>query len=110
MLERNIEAYLIKQVKAVGGTAYKFTSPQRRSVPDRMCLFPGGGVVFVELKAPGKKATKSQERELARLRELGFEALMMDSKEEIDIMVGDAKRRKFEDFKGYKDMEVINAL
>lgn len=105
MLERTIEAYLIKQVKAVGGTAYKFTSPQRRSVPDRMCLFPRGIVVFVELKAPGKKATKSQERELARLRELGFRAVQLDSKEKVDGLIN-----WFKGYKPFVDMEVINAL
>jgi len=42
MLERVIEAYLVQKVKELGGIAYKFTSPQRRSVPDRLCLFPTG--------------------------------------------------------------------
>jgi hypothetical protein len=38
MLEKDIEAHLVARVKAKGGIAYKFTSPQRRSVPDRLVL------------------------------------------------------------------------
>lgn len=38
MLERDIEKHLVTKVKAAGGVAYKFTSPQRRSVPDRIVL------------------------------------------------------------------------
>jgi len=38
MLEKQIEAYLVERVKEAGGIAYKFTSPQRRSVPDRLVL------------------------------------------------------------------------
>ena len=81
MLERDIEAHLVKRVKEAGGIAIKFTSPQRRSVPDRIVLMPGGVVWFAELKAPGKKPTEALEREHARLRALGFRVEVIDSKE-----------------------------
>jgi len=54
MRERDIEAYLRDQIKRLGGIAYKFVSPGNAGVPDRLVLLPGAGVVFVELKAPGK--------------------------------------------------------
>jgi hypothetical protein len=41
--------------------------------------WPGGRVEFVELKAPGKKATLQQMREHARLRRLGFQVTVVDS-------------------------------
>lgn len=84
MLEKHIEAHLVARVKAMGGIAYKFTSPQRRSVPDRLVLLPGGGVYFVELKAPGKKPTEMQTREHEKLRALGFVVHVIDSKETVD--------------------------
>lgn len=87
MLEKTIEAYLVKRIKDVGGVAYKFTSPQKRAVPDRLVLLPGGYAKFVELKAPGKKASPAQERELEKLKALGFEALVIDSKEAVDAWV-----------------------
>ena len=85
MREKVIEEYLRKKVKDVlSGIAYKFTSPGRRSVPDRVCLLPGGRVVFVELKAPGKKPTDGQLREHKRLRDLGFQVDVIDTKEGVD--------------------------
>lgn len=84
VLEKVIEAHLIKRVKEAGGIAYKFTSPQRRSVPDRLVLLPGGRVEFAELKATGGKPTDGQLREHARLRALGFTVYIFDNKEDID--------------------------
>lgn len=72
MLESAIEKKFCERVKALGGAAYKFVSPQRRNVPDRLVLLPGGVVRFVELKAPGKEPTEGQKREHERLRALGF--------------------------------------
>jgi hypothetical protein len=88
MLESKIEEHLRKKVKDVlQGIAYKFTSPSRRSVPDRLCLLPGGKAIFVELKAPGKKPTEGQLREHKRLRALGFQVDVIDSKEGVDEWV-----------------------
>lgn len=50
-------------------------------IPDRLCLFPRGRMVFVELKAPGKKPRKLQEVMHSRLRALGFRVGVIDSKE-----------------------------
>ena len=78
MLEKTIEAALVKRVVALGGLCEKFVSPGRRSVPDRLVSLPGGRIVFVELKAPGKKPTPLQERDHAKRRALGFEVLVID--------------------------------
>lgn len=82
-LEHHIESRLCERVKALGGIPYKFTSPQRRSVPDRMCAMPGGRIVFVECKAPGKKPTEKQLLEHARLRKLGFCVEVVDTYERV---------------------------
>lgn len=79
MRESTIERELVKRIKAHGGHAYKFTSPGRRNVPDRLVLLPGGIMCFVELKVPGKKARPGQAREHARLWALGFRVLVIDS-------------------------------
>lgn len=88
MLEKVIEAHLVKRVEEAGGIAYKFTSPQRRSVPDRLVLLPGGKMHFVETKATGGKPTPMQLREHERLRALGFEVKVIDNKEDIDKEYG----------------------
>ena len=54
-LEKSIENILRKAVEDEGGVCLKWTCPGHRGVPDRMILFPGGIIAFVELKRPGAK-------------------------------------------------------
>lgn len=81
MLERQIEVAMIKAVEAVGGVAYKWVSPSRPGVPDRIVFLPDGRIVFVELKAPGKKPTPLQAKVHAALRALGQRVEVIDSLE-----------------------------
>lgn len=92
LTERDIERYLVDQCRARGWGCYKFTSPGRRSVPDRIVIVPPAGrpvtqMFFIELKAPGRPPTASQCREHARLRALGCDVRVIDSFEEIDKFV-----------------------
>ena len=84
MKESTIEAYLRDRVKAQGGIAYKWVSPGNVGVPDRLIVFPGGTVYFRELKAPGKKPTPLQVRQLEKLKALGFDVGVIDSKQGVD--------------------------
>ena len=84
MLEKEIEKYLVSEVKKSGGTAYKFTSPGHAGVPDRLCLMPNGTIFFVELKATGKTTRPLQEREILRIRVYGQRVYVADSKKRID--------------------------
>lgn len=86
MLERDIEAYLVKRCKEIGAVCDKFTSPQRRSVPDRLITF-GGRVLFVELKATGARPTAAQYRDHERRRAAGAEVVWLDSKEGVDFLI-----------------------
>lgn len=79
MLEKTIEAALIKRVKALGGMAEKYTSPNKRSVPDRIVTLPGGRIIFVELKAPGKLPKPLQARDHAARRALGCDVRVIDN-------------------------------
>lgn len=69
--EKDIEKYLREQVKKLSGVAYKFISPGHNGVPDRMVVLPGGIIVFVELKAPGKQSTAEQRLKQQELAKLG---------------------------------------
>ena len=82
MLERTIEAALVRRVTKLGGLCEKFVSPGRRSVPDRLVTLPGGRIVFVEVKAPGKKPTELQERDHWRRRKLGCEVIVINTIED----------------------------
>lgn len=95
MNETAIENYLRDEVKKFGGIAYKFTSPSRRSVPDRLVLVPGGQVCFVELKATGKKPSEAQLREHKRLEDMGHPTFVIDSKGGVDEFIDMLKRRRW---------------
>jgi hypothetical protein len=86
-LEKTIENYLVKRVQSLGGECEKFTSPQRRSVPDRIVTMPGGKLVFVEVKRFGKQPTEMQARDHQRRLELGFVVWVVDSKAAVDHLV-----------------------
>ena len=87
MQESSIERRLKVGVERIGGKAYKFVSPGVVGVPDRIVLLPGGRIIFVELKAPGKKLSPIQEYRAKELGDLGFNVLCIDSVEEIKEMI-----------------------
>lgn len=84
--EDKIEGYLVTQVEAVGGFALKIRFIT--GFPDRMVLFRGGNIVFVECKRPkGGKFEPLQPLWLKRLRKLGFQVWVIRTKAEVDNMV-----------------------
>lgn len=85
--EKAIEEYLRNQIKALGGKAYKFVSPGNAGVPDRLVCLPGGRVVFVELKAPGKKPTVLQRKKHTELSSFGHIVFIADSKSGVDAII-----------------------
>lgn len=91
MLEKQIEGKVCDYAKAKGLLAYKFTSPARMAVPDRMFITPDGRVFFCEFKAAGKKPTEAQAREHTRLRQHKMNVFVIDNVDEgkamVDLMV-----------------------
>lgn len=83
MLERQLEQQLVSQARVAGALALKWVSPSLAGVPDRIVIIPDGRVVFVELKAPGKKPTPLQQRTIERLRRVGADVRIIDSKESV---------------------------
>ena len=84
MLEKDIEAYLVRRVRDAGGKAYKFTSPANRGVADRVVVMPGGRVWFVEVKAMGGRLSPLQRVFLDEVKGLGCNYKIVWSKEDVD--------------------------
>jgi len=100
MLEDKVEEHLRKKALSVGGIAYKFVSPGRRNVPDRLFLreipeehraIVAKYLSFIETKQNGGLRTfpkdaheRGQAREHKRLRDMGFRVEVIDSKEGVD--------------------------
>ena len=83
MKESVVEKRLATEVKKRGGLAVKFVSPGFNGVPDRLVLFPGGRMAFVELKAPGETMRPLQQYRAKQLMALGFRVYTVDRKEMI---------------------------
>lgn len=102
MRESQIEAYLVKRVKELGGEVRKVKWIGRRSAPDRVVMLPArrltntldcawcnpkGVVLWVELKATGKKATRAQVREHERMRKMGQRVEVIDNFEGVERLL-----------------------
>lgn len=116
--ERDIERYLVKRAKALGGEVRKVQWVGRRSAPDRLVMLPderardrlaylaawvrsgnsidlgavadiaGRMTIWIELKSPGVKPETHQLREHARMRALGQRVEVIDSFEAVDRLLG----------------------
>ena len=79
IVEDDVVAALKKRVKELGGMIEKFTSPARRSVPDELITLPGGRIIFVECKRPGKEPTVKQAKDHKRRRDLGCDVRVIST-------------------------------
>lgn len=88
--EKKLDEKFVAYVTRLGGTTIKLSTLGRYGSggwPDRMCLFPGRVVVFVELKAPGKEPTALQHQRLEFLQDIGFDAGWFDDLHEACVFV-----------------------
>lgn len=81
--ENEIEEALCKAVKKIGGLCLKFVSPGYDGVPDRIILIAYGKMAFVEVKAPGEKPRPLQVHVIEKIKSLGFNVFVLDSKDKI---------------------------
>jgi hypothetical protein len=84
MLERDIERYLLKRVEACGGRAYKFVSPGRAGVADRIVCLPNGETWFVEVKTEGGRLSALQKVFAEDMIRMNQRYVVVWSKESID--------------------------
>lgn len=81
MREDSVEAAVVRLTKTLGGVCWKWVSPGRVGVPDRICIFASGRIIFVELKRPDLKDGRSpqQKKVAAILEKLGCEVWRINS-------------------------------
>jgi hypothetical protein len=84
MRERDVEKYFSRRVQELGGKSWKWSSPSQRGVPDRIAMFPGGKIIFAEIKRHGGVTSKLQNYVGSTIILLGFEWVVLSSFEEID--------------------------
>ena len=82
MLEKHIEAYLVKRVKALGGIAYKWRG--HGGAADRIIVLPDGTVWFVEVKTIGGRLSALQKVFAADMARLKQKYTVLWTKEQVD--------------------------
>lgn len=108
MLERDIEKYLVKRVKELGGEVRKVEWVGRRGAPDRLVMLPPkpalpgfdllgakrAATIWVEVKNPDTIKTfpanaheRAQHREHERMRKLGQRVEVIGTIEQVDALL-----------------------
>ena len=91
--EKDIEKALGRMIGRHGGMCLKWVCPGWAGVPDRICLLPGGHVIFVELKRPkGGERSSLQVWWSRKLQDLGFLHLWVQRHEDVvalDLLIRD---------------------
>lgn len=99
-LEKNIEKRVCTFAQSLGILCYKFVSPARAHVPDRVFVLPGGRVFWIEFKRKGKHPTPAQRVEIGKLQKQGATVYVIDN-------VEDGKRAVEEAIRGYAPTDLL---
>ena len=81
-MEKHIEAYLVKRIKALGGIAYKWRG--HGGAADRIIVLPDGTVWFVEVKTIGGRLSALQKVFAADMARLKQRYTVLWTKEQVD--------------------------
>ena len=89
--EKDVEHHLCVRMSGLRGLCIKLLCSQFIGLPDRMCVFPGGKIIFVELKTTGQKPRRIQEIVHDKLRSVGAKVCVIDSIEGVDKFIEEEK-------------------
>lgn len=84
MRESEIEKHFVWAVERMGGITYKFTSPGRKGVADRIACLPDGSTWFVELKTKGGRLSPLQKMFAADMAALNQRYMCIWTKEQVN--------------------------
>lgn len=78
---------MTQRIQEADGKCIKFATPGYKGFPDRLCLFPDGVIILVELKSEGKPLDPLQVVWRDMLIELGFIVMKIDTKTGVDKLM-----------------------
>ena len=87
MREKIVENHFVWAVERIGGKTYKFTSPGRKGVADRIACLPDGSTWFVELKTKGGRLSVLQKMFMSDMALLKQNYACLWTKEQIDLFI-----------------------
>lgn len=85
--EGKIEDYLIKQAEQNNCLCYKFVSPGKSGVPDRIVIAPPNKTLFVEVKAPNGKLRPLQKCVIRKMMQYGAPVFVTHTKQAVDEFI-----------------------
>ena len=97
MLEKEIEKKMIEGVRRLRGRAYKFVSPGNNGVPDRMVIFPGGKIIFTELKTATGRLSKLQKMQIRLLTHYGCDVRVLYGMDGVQAFLDEMTARMMEE-------------
>ena len=93
MKEKIVENHFVWAVERIGGKTYKFTSPGRKGVADRIACLPDGSTWFVELKTKGGRLSALQKMFMSDMTLLRQNYMCLWTTEQIDEFIKTLPRR-----------------
>ena len=87
-LEDSVETYLCKRVREHGGDTRKLQWVGRRGAGDRLVVFPGARLYFVELKRPkGGRVSVHQDLDAEWCAKYGLRKEFLYTREQVDKFI-----------------------
>ena len=90
MKEKIVENHFVWAVERIGGKTYKFTSPSRKGVADRIACLPDGSTWFVELKTKGGRLSALQKMFMSDMTLLNQRYMCLWTIEQVDEWIKSA--------------------
>jgi hypothetical protein len=90
MKEKIVENHFVWAVERIGGKTYKFTSPGRKGVADRIACLPNGSTWFVELKTKGGRLSALQKMFMSDMTLLNQRYVCLWTIEQVDEWIKSA--------------------
>jgi hypothetical protein len=90
MKEKIVENHFVWVVERAGGKTYKFTSPGRKGVADRIACLPDGSTWFVELKTKGGRLSALQKMFMSDMTLLNQRYMCLWTIEQVDEWIKSA--------------------
>ena len=87
MKEKIVENHFVWAVERAGGKTWKFTSPGRKGVADRIACLPDGSTWFVELKTKGGRLSALQKMFMSDMALLNQNYMCLWTTEQIDEFI-----------------------
>lgn len=78
-LESRLEQRVVEEAKKRGAICFKLNNRASVGWPDRLFLFSGGRILFIEFKREGEVPRPLQHYRLQQLRDAGYDAVWCDN-------------------------------